>query len=867
MTEWILTACVLTAFVIALRYLLRGRISLRLQYALWALVLVRLLVPVQFGTSGLSVTNVVPQAPQPASSGIMPATEDMAAPGYDAGDFQPAPALGTETEIWTETKASLTPAVNVTALDSGDVQLRVTDWGAIARIAWLTGALALGLWLLASNLRFRLRLLRSRKPLEVPEAGLPVYVTAAMDTPCLFGLFRPAIYLTPETAADEAMRRHAVAHEYTHYRHGDHIWALLRGLCLALHWYNPLVWWAAELSRRDGELACDEATIRRLGEAERSAYGRTLIAMTCRKRPVLFTASTTMNAGRRSIRERIMLIAKKPRTAAYTLAAVLLLSAAAVGCTFTGAEESPEPTPEPSHTVPQDVIDPVYQGVTVSDDLADLPESVRAWAAEYVEAAAADYMDMGAEQGFAVLSAQVTDLRQIPTGTAGLNSGQNLYLLEYRIAVDAPDKVPLTGGMRLEDDAITEWGSAGQPCLLLHWEDGDDGVTRWERVCVTNTEVIEQDYGTPKMLETYSSAYTAAAMELYDRYLRTYTLNGVSIVLDHGFTLRETGYVCLENEAGVLVSMSVQPEESLTDRGPGDQPLELEALPVNDYGDRFSDYTFEGEYHYNVFRPCDGGVLVVELSCREYDTDNYKDVFPVWAASAVVTGEAEHIPASGDLSPQPVIPTELPDMIHLFKYWNGEPQATRYELTAEGLTALWEMFRALPLTEEAERPQVNGNYYALGMYWGETRATVWFYESDRVWIEGIGETRGYACPAGSVDYALLEQIYASQPTISKSQADIDSAIAAARDCLANSEVLDIWYDEDACTAAIYEKRHMTYRDPDSVSPDDLIAVGFDWIYNGQTMTNCTLYLERSGPDASWAYCDRSKAPTYAYPAV
>ena len=46
--------------------------------------------------------------------------------------------------------------------------------------------------------------------------------------------------------------RHVLAHELTHYAHKDHIWSLLRCLALALHWYNPLVWLAAALSKRDG---------------------------------------------------------------------------------------------------------------------------------------------------------------------------------------------------------------------------------------------------------------------------------------------------------------------------------------------------------------------------------------------------------------------------------------------------------------------------------------------------------------------------------------------------------------------------------------------------------------------------------------
>ena len=59
-----------------------------------------------------------------------------------------------------------------------------------------------------------------------------------MDTPCLFGLFRPAIYVTPEASGDPALLAHTLAHEETHYRHGDHIWSALRCLCLVVHWYR-----------------------------------------------------------------------------------------------------------------------------------------------------------------------------------------------------------------------------------------------------------------------------------------------------------------------------------------------------------------------------------------------------------------------------------------------------------------------------------------------------------------------------------------------------------------------------------------------------------------------------------------------------
>ena len=59
MIEWILSSSVLILVVIALRFALRQKLSLRLQYALWLLVLVRLLVPVSFGSSPYSVASAV----------------------------------------------------------------------------------------------------------------------------------------------------------------------------------------------------------------------------------------------------------------------------------------------------------------------------------------------------------------------------------------------------------------------------------------------------------------------------------------------------------------------------------------------------------------------------------------------------------------------------------------------------------------------------------------------------------------------------------------------------------------------------------------------------------------------------------------
>lgn len=130
----------------------------------------------------------------------------------------------------------------------------------------------------------------------------------------------------------------------THWRHRDHIWSFLRCICLALHWYNPLVWLAAFYSMEDAELSCDETTIRLMDENERMEYGRTIIGLTCTKDRMdkLLITATTMTGSKKSIKDRITLIARKPKTALYISITVFLVAVIAVGCTFTGAKMNEE---------------------------------------------------------------------------------------------------------------------------------------------------------------------------------------------------------------------------------------------------------------------------------------------------------------------------------------------------------------------------------------------------------------------------------------------------------------------------------------------------------------------------------------------
>lgn len=225
-----------------------------------------------------------------------------------------------------------------------------------ARMIWVMGMLVIALSFLWQNLSFYRYLRSTRRKIAESDVGgrkLPVFQAGdKLTSPCLFGLY-PAIYI-PEGSIDVKDTEQlgfALEHELTHYRHGDHVWALVRILCLIINWYNPLAWVAAKLSMLDGELACDAGCIRRLGEEKRFAYGEALLAAIgqSREREGVLKTATMMTAGGKFMKRRMENIAIKRKNSVIALVLMMVSLLLVAGCTYTGGtklEESRSDTAE-----------------------------------------------------------------------------------------------------------------------------------------------------------------------------------------------------------------------------------------------------------------------------------------------------------------------------------------------------------------------------------------------------------------------------------------------------------------------------------------------------------------------------------------
>lgn len=356
MKDTLITSSLLIGAVLVLRALLGRKLSRRLQYGLWLVVLVRLLLPVNLPAVSFSllsasqnVEQAVSQQIQDTTLYLLPTNQAQTESGTDAA---PSPAPG----VVAVDRSGTSPEDSLTETEETGRPFLVSEDGTVTFYArsvplsqlltgvWVLGMAVMGLWFLLSNLLFWRRLCKERLPYSTSKSKRRVWLCHHLASPCLFGLFRPAIYLTPAAVSSEERLGHVLAHEEAHARHLDHIWSLLRCVCLTVYWFDPLVWVAAHLSRCDCELACDESAVRALGEDQSIPYGQTLLSLIPVRRLScgLMQTATTMNGTKRQLANRLRRIVSHQGTAAGAFCVVAVALVAVSLLAFTGREEAPQ---------------------------------------------------------------------------------------------------------------------------------------------------------------------------------------------------------------------------------------------------------------------------------------------------------------------------------------------------------------------------------------------------------------------------------------------------------------------------------------------------------------------------------------------
>ena len=304
-----LTASVVILAVLAVRLLLR-RAPKVFAYALWAVVLFRLLCPVSV-TSAVSLMGALGAPAQERTqrtSAVEYVPADIMIRGTAPAVTQlPQPPLPAETGgAVSDAPADTAPAA-VPAMSFNEPVFILT-------LIWLAGMVLLLAYSLVSLLRLRRRLVGTVRLRD------NIYLADHIPSPFVMGLFRPKIYL-PSTLT-ETERGYILRHEQYHLRRRDHLVKFLSFLALCIHWFNPLVWAAFVLSGKDMEMSCDEAVVKALGEKIRADYSASLLSLATGRR-IVAGMPLAFGEGDTGSRIRNLLNWKRPRPWVMAVCAVV----------------------------------------------------------------------------------------------------------------------------------------------------------------------------------------------------------------------------------------------------------------------------------------------------------------------------------------------------------------------------------------------------------------------------------------------------------------------------------------------------------------------------------------------------------------
>lgn len=336
-----LTVSLAALVPLILRRLMKKRYPARMVCVVWAILALRLLIPVQL---------TLPQAPVQ----VMPRTSYVVQSDQTAFRQAGLPVAQNPTRWVTGTQAE-----TLSAADTGTVKtVDITD---ILLALWLAGVIACVLWQGIGYYRLIRSLKGTSQPVEradlhtilqeqcadlVIDREIPLRVSSAADCPMLAGFIHPTLYL-PDERISRTDAAFIFRHELTHYKHGDLWLKLLLLAARCLHWFNPLVHLIARFAQEDIEAACDDAVVRGHDGAYRRAYGETILRSAIAQAQKRKALVSCFGDDKKTLMRRFEgLFDKSVKKRGVALVVMIALLVGSLGCVVAVGEKKPNQTTE-----------------------------------------------------------------------------------------------------------------------------------------------------------------------------------------------------------------------------------------------------------------------------------------------------------------------------------------------------------------------------------------------------------------------------------------------------------------------------------------------------------------------------------------
>ena len=335
-----------------MRRFAQNRVSRRVFYGLWMLAAIRMIVP--FGIPfGFSFDSLLQRS------------------GISVGSY------GSEV-------ADAAAAAGVGNTDGELAACGYIHYTMILKFVWIAGAIGFAAYFIITYIR-NIYKFRESIPVDGSTADMwaarmgvrrkvRVRESDYINSPLTYGIARPVI-LVPAGAVDmieEEQLGYIFAHELVHIKRFDSLAKIFVMLAVCVNWFNPFAWIMYSLVNRDIELSCDEAVVRRLGNASRPAYAMTLVRFAELKEMSLFAFNSF---GKSVLTQRVNEVMTKKKTGILSFMSgfamcLLVMGAVAVSSYMNNAPVGTNNGIEPA-AVPETVNTDVDSNADNSETAAD----------------------------------------------------------------------------------------------------------------------------------------------------------------------------------------------------------------------------------------------------------------------------------------------------------------------------------------------------------------------------------------------------------------------------------------------------------------------------------------------------------------
>lgn len=468
-----LYSAAITAGILMFRFILKNRISSKLQYLMWWLLILRLLMPVtpdiglHFNLQDMLLKQAhQAELPTPAPVlDVAPASVPSTQPSYESV----APAVQPNTDV--------APSQHVNPAKS-------TDWYSIVFVVWLLGAIGFLGWLIFVKMRYyeSLQHLMAGGPREVYELydrcckelcvkPLPLWIVNKSMSPGIAFFGEPVLLVPLSLCGDESRLRFALLHELTHKKRGDHYMTLLLNILRAVYWFDPVVHFAFSELRSDMESACDSDVLAYIGHEQKRGYLTVILDMfSYDTEPILgMSQIRSKRMAKRRMKGAFMKNRTSPAFRAITLCIALIMSL----CCFTtacqsapekdipgmAAEQTADPSAESTLMPETSAQEPEAAAATYAFDRTDPKQAVAEFLTRYLDDMAHGNDDFGFDSSNNTMYDGLLQLQ------GSFESHKNIALLRQWISftqVLRETTVPTMDRGRFQNLEVTEFGIVDQ---------------------------------------------------------------------------------------------------------------------------------------------------------------------------------------------------------------------------------------------------------------------------------------------------------------------------------------------------------------------------------------------------------------------